>query len=168
MPVTIHIAPANAQYGYSGVKDDLGLPRLEKMLKKYPKLKILGHSTLFWAEMSADITEETRLGYPTGKVKEGRVAKLLREYPNLYCDVSAGSGMNALTRDKEYTAKFIEEFSDRILYGCDICSTFSRYPFAFENWLNAMRKDGMISQENYYKFVRGNAEKLLGLAVEKS
>ena len=100
MPVTIHIAPANAKYGYSGVKDDLGLPRLEKILKKYTKLKIFGHSTLFWSEMSADITEETRMGYPTGKVKDGRVAQLLREFPNLYCDVSAGSGMNAMMRDK--------------------------------------------------------------------
>ena len=163
MPVTIHLAPMNAQYGFYGIKDELGLPRLEKMLKKYPKLKFFAHSTLFWAEMSADITEETRLSYPTGKVIDGRVAQLLREYPNLYCDLSAGSGMNALMRDKDYATKFIEEFSDRIMYGCDICSTVNTHPFVFEQWLNLMCEEGRISRENYYKFVRGNAERLLKL-----
>lgn len=163
MPVTIHIAPMNANYHYYGIKDDLGLPRLEKMLKKHKKLKILGHSQLFWAEMSSDVTDENRTGYPVGKVKEGRIAELLRNYENLYCDFSANSGMNALARDPEYAAKFIEEFSDRILYGCDICATYNTHPFEFEEFLNKMRADKMFSEDNYYKFVRGNAIKLLNL-----
>lgn len=163
MPVTIHLAPMNADYGFYGVKDDLGLPRLERILKKFPKLKVFAHSTLFWAEISADITEEARLGYPTGRVIDGRVAQLLRENPNLYCDLSAGSGMNALMRDKEYATKFIETFSDRIMYGCDIGTTLNSHPFVFEQWLNQMCEEGRISQGNYYKFVRGNAERLLKL-----
>ena len=125
MPVTIHIAPKIGDY--YGIVDELGLPRLEKMLKKHKKLKILGHSQCFWAEMSADVTEESRSFYPTGKVAEGRVAKLMRDYENLYCDFSAGSGMNSLARDPEYAAKFIEEFSDRLLYGCDICGNFNKH-----------------------------------------
>ncbi|MBR2441653.1 MAG: amidohydrolase family protein [Clostridia bacterium] len=161
MPVTIHIAPSVGE-NY-GIVDELGLPRLEKMLKKHKKLKILGHSQLFWAEISADVTEESRNGYPTGKVTEGRIAKLLREYENLYCDLSAGSGMNAMMRDPEYAARFMEEFSDSILYGCDLCNVGQRHPYRFEEFLNTMRKDGMISEETYYKFVRGNAIKLLKL-----
>lgn len=163
MPVTIHLAPISAPYGYYGIKDDLGLPRLEKMLKKYPKLKIFGHSQLFWAEISSDVDEVSRLGYPTGKVTDGRIAHLLREYPNLYCDVSAGSGLNALRRDPEYAARFIEEFSDRLMYGIDICATFNTHMYAYEDFLTKFRGDGMISEENYYKFVRGNAERLLNL-----
>ena len=161
MPVTIHIAPKFG--GYYGIVDELGLPRLEKMLKKHKKLKILGHSQLFWAEMSADVTNENRDGYPTGKVTEGRVAKLLRDYEGLYCDFSAGSGMNAMMRDPEYAARFIEEFSDRILYGCDLCNNNQRHPYRFDEFLTKMRQEGMISEENYYKFVRGNAIKLLNL-----
>jgi predicted TIM-barrel fold metal-dependent hydrolase len=113
--------------------------------------------------MSSDVTEENRTGYPTGKVTEGRVAKLMREYENLYCDFSAGSGMNALMRDPEYAARFIEEFSDRILYGCDICASFNKHPFIFDEFLDKMLEDKMISKENYIKFVRTNAERLLGL-----
>ena len=163
MPVTIHIAPMKEKYGFYGIKDDVGLPRLEKMLKKHKNLKIFGHSQAFWAEISADVTEESRTGYPTGKVTEGRIAKLLREYPNLYCDFSATSGMTSMMRDPDYAARFFEEFSDRVMYGCDICATFNTHPFAFKDWLDKFRSDGYISEENYYKFVRGNAIRLLKL-----
>ncbi len=166
MPVTIHIAPGFG--GRYGIVDELGLPRLEKMLKKHKNLKILGHSQPFWAEISADVTAENRIGCPTGKVTEGRLAQLMRECENLYCDISAGSGSNAFMRDPEYTAKFIEEFSDRILYGCDICLVATaNFAFEFDAFLTKMRADGMISEENYYKIVRGNAIKLLKLEEGK-
>ena len=166
MPVTIHIAPGFG--GRYGIVDELGLPRLEKMLKKHKNLKILGHSQMFWTEISADVTAETRGGCLTGKVTEGRIAQLMRECENLYCDISAGSGSNAFMRDPEYTAKFIEEFSDRILYGCDICLVATaNFAFKFDAFLTKMRADGMISEENYYKIVRGNAIKLLKLEEEK-
>lgn len=166
MPVTIHIAPRFG--GCYGIVDELGLPRLEKMLKKHPNLKILGHSQPFWAEIGTNVTEENRNSYPLGKVTEGRLAELLRKYKNLYCDLSAGSGSRALMRDPEYAAKFIEEFSDRILYGCDICLTCNaNFAFEFDAFLTKMREDGMISEENYYKIVRGNAIKLLKLEEDK-
>ena len=91
------------------------------------------------------------------------MAQLLREYPGLYCDLSAGSGSNALMRDPDYAARFIEEFSDRILYGCDICAATNTFPFAFAEFLEKMLDDGMISPENYRKIVRENAVRLLGL-----
>ena len=119
MPVTIHIS-GKAGNSY-GIVDELGLPRLEKMLKKHPKLKIMGHSQCFWSEISDNVDEESRNGYPTGKVQNGRVTELMREYPNLYCDLSAGSGYTAMSRDPEFTYRFIEEFSDRLMFGTDIC-----------------------------------------------
>ena len=161
MPVTIHIAPVMGR-SY-GIVDELGLPRLEKMLKKHPNLKILGHSQPFWSEMSADITLETRGKYPKGKVTDGRVAQLMREYGNLYCDISAGSGANAFMRDSEYAAKFMEEFSDRILYGCDQCLKSNKESYPFKDFLEKMLDDGMLSPENYGKIVRYNAVKLLDL-----
>ena len=161
MPVTIHIATGFS--GGYGIVDDLGLFRLEKMLAKYPKLKILGHSQPFWAEIGSDATSENRGGAPKGKVNEGRLIELLRKYPNLYCDCSAGSGANALMRDPEFTERFFDEFSDRILYGCDICHSFNTHHYLFNDYLNKIRADRIISEENYYKFVRGNAIRLLGL-----
>ena len=161
MPVTIHIAPALGD-GY-GIIDDIGLPRLEKMLKKHKNLKILGHSQCFWSELSSDITEEKRNSYPKGKVNEGRIAFLMRNYEGLYCDFSAGSGLNALRRDPEYTARFIEEFSDRILLGFDMVCPLNTHQYEFDKFLLKMIDDGYLTPENYYKFVRGNAIKLLKL-----
>lgn len=160
LPVTIHIAPK--MHGYYGIIDELGLPRLEKMLKKHKKLKIFGHSLCFWSEIS-DNTEEIRSTYPSGKATGGRLTYLLREYENLYCDLSAKSGANALMRDREHAARFIEEFSDRILYGCDICSRINTFPFKFDEFLTSMREGGEISEENYRKIVRQNAVRLLNL-----
>jgi len=161
MPVTIHMTPHND--GTYGIVDRLGMPRLEKMLKRYPRLKIFGHSQVFWSEISADNDDTCRWSYPTGKVTDGTIARLLREYPNLFCDLSAGSGMNALRRDPEYAARFIEEFSDRLLYGCDICAVWNTHPFEFCDFLDGMLEKGMISEENYCKMVRENAVRLLNL-----
>lgn len=160
LPVLFHIAPAFRDYG---LVDEVGLPRLEKMLKKYPNLKFIGHSQPFWSEISANNTDEIRNTYPQGKVIDGRIAELLRKYDNLYCDLSAGSGANSLMRDPDYAARFIEEFSDRILYGCDICAPSNTHPFPFKEFLENMLDNGMISPENYRKIVRDNAVKLLGI-----
>ena len=117
-PVTSRNTTYRLRTSLYGIIDELGLPRLEKMLKKHPKLKIFGHSQCFWSEIGEN-SEELRNTYPEGKVKNGRLPELLRKYENLYCDLSAGSGANALMRDREHAARFIEEFSDRLLYGCD-------------------------------------------------
>ena len=160
LPVTIHIAPEPS--GHYGIVDEVGLPRLEKMLKKHPNLKIFGHSQCFWSEIGEN-SQEIRATYPKGKASGGRLTELLRKYENLYCDLSAGSGANALMRDREHATRFIEEFSDRILYGCDICASVNTFPFDFDAFLTSMRESGEISENNYRKIVRENAIRLLNL-----
>ena len=65
---------------------------------------------------------EDRADYPDYRIEEeGVVPKLFRRYENLYGDLSANSGYNALARDPEYAVKFINEFQDRLMYGTDIC-----------------------------------------------
>ncbi len=161
MPVIIHIAPERHR-GY-GIYDDLGLPRIEKLLASFPKLKIIGHSQAFWAELSADVTEETRGKYPTGKVIPGRIVELMEKYPNLYCDLSAGSGHNAMMRDEDFAVEFIEKYVDRILYGCDICHAYNTHPFPFQEFLLRLTEEGRISEENYVKIIRENAIRVLKL-----
>ena len=161
MPALIHISP-DFSGGY-GIVDELGLPRITSMLKKYPNLKIIGHSMAFWSEISADNNETIRNDYPKGKVTEGRLAQMLRECPNLYCDISATSGSNAIMRDREYSAKFIEEFSDRIMLGIDQCLTKHNFPYVFSDFMEEMVKDGLMSEENYRKIMRENAVRILKL-----
>ncbi len=161
MPVLIHIAP---QFGGTyGIVDELGLPRIEKMLKKYPDLKIIGHSQAFWSEISADNTVEIRGRCNKGKVTEGRLPFLMREYGNLYCDISAGSGSNAMMRDPEYAVKFLNEFADRVYYGADVCANIQTFQYDFLAFLEGLVNDGGLSRDNYEKIMYKNAEKLLGI-----
>ena len=160
MPVLIHIAPEPT--GYYGLIDEPGLPRIEKMLKKYPKLKLIGHSTCFWAEMdSKSLSSEERNSYPKGKVDGGRVLELMRNYENLYCDLSANSGFNALARDPEFAYGFLEEFSDRIMFGTDICYPNQHMPLSF--WLDKALEDKCISLDTYEKVSYENAIRILNL-----
>ncbi len=162
MPVIFHIAPKIG--GCYGLADDLGLPRLEKMLRKFPSLIFIGHSQPFWAEISDDIDEKSRNSYPGAKIiKEGRLQFLLRKYPNLYCDLSAGSGGNALMRDPDYAYKFICEFSDRLMFGTDICAPSNYMPLSF--WLDEIHKNKFISDEAYNKICYENAVKILKIPV---
>ncbi len=97
LPVLFHLY--NKTGGSYGLVDDIHLPRLEKVLKECPDTIFIGHAMAFWAEISGDVAEETRGGYPSGPVKSsGRLTELLKKYPNLYGDLSAGSGYNAITR----------------------------------------------------------------------
>ena len=113
--------------------------------------------------MSADNTEQTRNTYPKGKVIPGRIWELMREYSNLYCDLSAGSGANALMRDRDNAVAFLTEFQDRIYYGCDICASVNRHPYLLNEFLDTLMADGSLSETVYRKICRENALALLGL-----
>ncbi len=159
LPITVHLS---SQVGfYNGMVDDFGLPQLEAVLKKYPKLKVFGHSPMFWSHLSADVPESEINGFPSGKVIPGRIEELLEKYDNLYCDLSATSGYNALARDEEYAARFIKKFGDRIMFGLDICSLndVRSLPVLLDNML----EKGVISQKDYDLICRGNAIRLLKL-----
>lgn len=162
MPALIHIGPIMGR-NY-GMIDEIGLPRIESVLKKHPKLKLIGHSQCFWAEITAEVSLETRTSYPSGKVTEGRIAKLMRDYENLYCDLSAGSGSAAFMRDPEYTAKFVAEFPTRIMYGIDQCfPDEDEHAFNLNAFMDKMLDDGMIAPEHYANIARYNAAKLLDI-----
>ncbi|HIE03208.1 MAG TPA: hypothetical protein EYP61_00455 [Candidatus Latescibacteria bacterium] len=159
-PLIFHIAPQIG--GTYGLYDDPGLPQLERCLQMFPKLKFLGHSQPFWAEIGKLETPADRYGYPKYPIKEeGVVPKLMRRYPNLYGDLSAYSGYNALARDPEYAVQFLNEFQDRLLFGTDICAPDTPTPLA--DFLLDLKKSGKVSEEVFWKVARENAIKLLEL-----
>ncbi|HKQ79697.1 MAG TPA: amidohydrolase family protein [Blastocatellia bacterium] len=95
-----------------------GFKRFEAMLKAYPKTKFIGHADAFWANLSADYANEA--AYPAGPIKRGGITdKLLADYPNLFGDLSANSGNNALSRDPEFTADFLARQQNKLLFGSD-------------------------------------------------
>ena len=161
--VTFHMAPFTGN-NY-GLVDLPGLPGLETCLQRFPNLKFFGHSQAFWCEIGKYKGQHVRFGYPAGPVTEGRIPQLMRKYPNLYGDLSAGSGANALMRDRAYAAKFLTEFQDRLLFGMDICSPEQerKKPNRLSGFLRDMLEKGDVSEEVFVKVARGNAERILGV-----
>ena len=83
-----------------------GYTQFDKMLRAYPKTSFMGHGDLFWAHISADVP--TDRGYPSGPIKAGGLTdRWLSDFPNLYADMSANSGNNALSRDPDFSKGFI-------------------------------------------------------------
>ena len=164
IPLTFHLAPQEGGF-YGLIEPEPGLKKLERALQKFPNLKFFGHSQVFWGEMAANMSDEGRRGYPKGKItEEGAVPTLMRKYPNLYGDLSAGSGSNALMRDEEYAVKFLNEFQDRLMFGTDYCAPSSAGLLSkLGDFLLKLRDEKKISEEVFQKVAKGNITRLLGL-----
>lgn len=162
LPLTFHIAPqAGGCYGFI---DEVGLPRLERVLAAFPKLVFLAHSQPFWAEISTDVIQAgKRVGYPKGRVTPGRVVELMRRYTNLHGDLSAGSGFNAISRDPEFGYAFLEEFQDRLYFGTDIANDPQELPIV--PYFAMLAAERLIPAEVQEKITWRNADRLLGLGL---
>ena len=157
-PVLFHLA-VQVAYGLYGVADEMGMPRLEKTLRECPETIFIGHAMAFWAEIASNVDEETRGGYPSGPVAgPGRTPQLLKQCPNLYGDLSAGSGFNAISRDPEFGYRFLDDCHDKLLFGTDICHVSQEVEIV--PWLNDAVASGKISKACYEKMSHLNAEKL--------
>jgi predicted TIM-barrel fold metal-dependent hydrolase len=100
---------------------NLGFERFHRMLEKYPRVNFLGHAQTWWANIDKNHADQKVL-YPKGPVTPGGLTdRYLADYPNMFGDLSAGSGLNALTRDEDFTRGFLERHQSKLLYGSD-CS----------------------------------------------
>ena len=145
-----------------GLVDEPGLPQLEMILHSFPKLIMLGHGPAFWSEMGKLETVYDRGRYPNYPIsEEGAVPKLFRRYPNLWGDLSAGSGYNALARDVDYAIHFLNEFQDRLCFGTDIGYATQNLPLA--DFLIDLKKSGKLSADAFEKIARGNIKRLLNI-----
>ena len=95
------------------------IENLERALKACPETSFIGHAPGFWREISGD-ADRTPDGYPFSPVVAGgRIQRLFDTCPNLYADISAGSGLRALQRDPRHAQQFIVRYADRLLFGRD-------------------------------------------------
>ena len=93
---------------------------LEPLLKRFPRVKFIGHAQSWWSHISADAPLPEASLYPTGPVKPGGFTdRLLADHENIYADLSAGSGYRALARDEEFTAGFIRRHHKKLLFATD-------------------------------------------------
>src|SRR5258708_6825958 len=116
VPVLIHFQEVPQFAGETGY--NTGLRQMPATLKKYKKTTFIGHADFFWANISANVPMD--VPYPQGRVKPGGLTdQLLVDFPNLYGDLSASSGHNAITRDREFAKDFLSRHQNKLMWGCD-------------------------------------------------
>lgn len=120
VPVTIHFqeVPHTPTEGVFNTD----VKHLDAMLKQFPRTRFVGHGDAFWANISAVYNNDR--DYPAGPIVPGGLAdRWLSDYPNLFGDLSANSGNNALTRDPSFTAAFLKRHADKLVFGSDCSCT---------------------------------------------
>jgi len=124
---------------------------LARALELCPKAALIGHGPAFWREISGD-ADDCPNHYPKGGiVAGGRLWKYMSTYPNLHCDLSAGSALNALSRQPAAGKEFLFEFADRCLFGRD----------AFDDRMQQFVKGCELPEEAQATIMGGNALRLV-------
>jgi predicted TIM-barrel fold metal-dependent hydrolase len=139
-----------------GCFDEPGLPRLEACLQEFPNVKFCGHGPGFWSAISGD--DDRSIVYPTTPVRPGgTLDRLLAKYDNLYGDLSAGSGHNAMSRDPEFTRGFVDRHWRKLLWGSDY--DLPHQPIPQLKWIRGLG----LAPEKFQAMTDGNARRLLNL-----
>ncbi len=99
-------------------KFNMGFERFYKVLEMFPTVNFIGHAQTWWANISAG-QEQSDL-YPKTKVTPGGITdQYLSDYPNMFGDLSAGSGLNAMTRDEQHASDFLDRHHEKLFFGSD-------------------------------------------------
>ncbi|MCC7525627.1 MAG: amidohydrolase [Chitinophagaceae bacterium] len=117
VPVLMHWQHGMYNYGFD---------RFYKILEQYPRVNFIGHAQTWWANIDKNHSDQSVL-YPKGAMVPGGITdRYLSDYPNMYGDLSAGSGLNALTRDEDFTRAFFERHQGKLLFGSDCADVVGR------------------------------------------
>ena len=132
-------------------RDRPGLRGFEDMLKTYKNARFIGHGPNFWREISGQVEKAD----PRGRVLAGgRLDKLFKKYPNLYADLSAGSGHNGITRDPEFGKAFLQRWKSRLMFATDYLRVGQPTPM-----VDTIQQAG-LSKDAFERISRKNAEKV--------
>jgi predicted TIM-barrel fold metal-dependent hydrolase len=140
-----------------------GFERFHKMLEQYPTVDFIGHAQTWWANIDGNHRDQSVL-YPKGSVAKGGLTdRYLSDYPNMHGDLSANSGLNALTRDEAFTRDFLARHQNKLLFGSDGTDVEGRGPACQgAQTIGAIRR---LSPDTHIerKLLHDNARKLLRL-----
>ena len=142
--------------------DKPGLPGLAKVLEAVPNGVFIGHANGWWASISGDATQEDFGAYPNRKATVGgAIDALMDRFPNIYGDLSAGSGSNAILRDVDFGREFLVRRADRLMFGTDYLMPGQQVPQL------SMYKEIELPEDVRAKIFHGNAERLFGILLQR-
>jgi len=156
-----HAVPVLMHFQYKTY--NLGIERFYKMLDKYPAVNFIGHAQTWWGNIDKNYDQSVM--YPKGQVVPGGITdRLLSDYSNVYGDLSAGSGLNALLRDEGFARDFLKRHQDKLLYGSDCNDRIGTgKPCSGSQQLVTIRRLAP-DPEAVQKMLYGNAVRLLKLS----
>ena len=158
VPVLIHFEDANFNTGFAN---------FENVLRLLSDTTFIGHAQTFWANISAD--DAGRSDYPKEKVARGGLTdRWLTEYPNLFADLSAGSGRNACERDVDFYRGFIARHRRKLIWGTDCPCTDGHGAgwergICFGEQMLAYLRDLCEDNETFEDVTEGNLKRVLGM-----
>ena len=142
-----------------------GFERFYKVLEKYPDVNFLGHAQTWWANIDKNHLDQNVL-YPKTKVTAGGITdELLRSYPNMFGDMSAGSGLNSLLRDEDHARKFLERHQNKILFGSDCSDSVGHGSGCQGAQIIAAIRRLSPNKQVERKILYENARRIIGLKV---
>jgi predicted TIM-barrel fold metal-dependent hydrolase len=138
------------------------IQHFHKTLEKFPTVNFIGHAQTWWGNV--DAKHDQKILYPTGKVTPGGITdRLLADYPNVFGDHSAGSGLNFLVRDPDFAAGFIERHQNKLMFGSDCDDVLGVGPGCQGAQILANIRKLAPSKSVERKILYENAKKLLKL-----
>jgi uncharacterized protein len=156
VPVLMHFQHA---------KYNTGIERFHKVLEKYPRVNFIGHAQTWWANIDKNHKQEEL--YPKTLVTAGGIIdRLLSDYPNMFGDTSAGSGLNAFTRDEAHMREFLKRHQNKLLFGSDCNDAVGVGAKCQGAQIIAMIRKLAPSKEVERKILYGNAKRLLRVPKE--
>ncbi|HEX2184377.1 MAG TPA: amidohydrolase family protein [Chloroflexota bacterium] len=166
LPVLLHFEYGNYNHNFEAFAD---------VLQAHPETVFIGHAQAWWANISAEVPRDPQApgytAYPRGKVVPGGLTdRWLETFPNLYGDLSAGSGLGALSRDPDFTRDFLRRHQTKLLWATDCpCRDGAgdwgegRHRQCFAAQTLPLLRELAPSPEAFQRITRGNAATLLRL-----
>lgn len=143
---------------------NLNIERFYRVLERHPKVNFIGHAQTWWCNIDKGCDQKTM--YPTGPVTPGGITDLLlSDYPNMYGDLSAGSGLNGMLRDEDHARDFLKRHQSKLLFGSDCNDRQANGPNCLGAKIIAAVKRLAPNKSAERQMLYGNASRLLKIKV---
>ena len=143
---------------------NFGIENMHKLLDRHPKVNFIGHAQTWWGNI--DKNHDQSVMYPKTKVTPGGITdRLLSDYHNMYGDLSAGSGLNALQRDEDHAREFLKRHQDKLMYGSDCDDRMGEGPKCSGSQQIANIRRLVTDAKIRRKIFSGNAARLIKIKI---
>jgi uncharacterized protein len=156
-----HNVPVLLHFEYKNY--NLNLNRFYKVLDRHPKVNFIGHAQTWWSNIDKNCDESVM--YPSGPVIPGGITdRLLTDYPNMYGDLSANSGLNSMLRDEDHARDFLKRHQNKLLFGSDCNDREANGPKCLGSKIIAAVRKLSTDKKVERKLLYSNASKLLKIS----